>query len=405
MKNTPDDQLMDVIRERMNHHKEEPDELVWKMISQEESRRRPFAILSSALLITLMTLTLGQSLLTLDKFHIDVQAIDNFIPREKENTNSISSNTSVSEKSSVYKSTAARTRTPDILKRNSTRVGINNIIFSKYKQSNKVNPDSSIRFFEASNEMPALPSPPGALINLPIEFIKIDTIKHDTVKTESNKKERKRRGVVLYAMIGPSLSYHGVNPLRNDELVITKLISPTVLSKQRLGINVDVGLQKSLSDLWEIYGGLSYRGQNQTITYEYISPTSFETEVIPGSNSYLVKPIKQSESFEYSIRNVGAQVGGIYKLNGKKLMQKVGFGFSYEHGLSKLKTERGYDNSKSTYLNGVLFYRSEYQINSQTSFIIQPSFTQSLFVDENMNEPLKVRPYYIQMSFGFVRNF
>jgi hypothetical protein len=99
--------------------------------------------------------------------------------------------------------------------------------------------------------------------------------------------------------------------------------------------------------------------------------------------------------------NMGANAGLLYYLRGKKLAHKVGAGLSYQYGSKKIASEV-YDNSSSQYLFYQLFYRNELQLNNRLTFFIQPTFSQSIFVNQKLEAPFKVKPYRAGLGLGLL---
>jgi hypothetical protein len=408
MKNThDDDRLIKVIRERLSGYTDEPDDKVWGTIFQASRAKRSAGFKLRYLSIALMIITSGQLLITSNRLKMMNQSVSesgqiyNNRPQFLSNINKAEGeNREVSKKETFLNTNKNRITNDDV---------------TRQEEYNAV----SVTQEEENPDEQTLRNEHVTVNNEPIyESDSIDT-KSDrdssiqtaikvtdkaTSKKEEPEKKKKKMSMRLYALSGPVLNYYDVNPSKEDELIVTRLMSPSVLSAERLGFNINAGWQASLSDLWEIYSGVSYYSQNQKITFQYHSPDVMKAEQISGS-SYRITPVDQQRSFEYAMKNVGVQLGGIYKLKGEKLKQKVGFGLSYEHGLSKRKTDNGYDNSKSDYFKYQLFYRSEYVINSQMSFIIQPSFTRSFLSREVLNEPLRMKPYHVQINVGVVYQF
>jgi hypothetical protein len=241
-----------------------------------------------------------------------------------------------------------------------------------------------------------------------IESIKkADSIAHkETEKKEEqqNKKRPKKFHPAIYFTVSPSLAYQKIMPVKNDAINITELKSDGIFSSNRLGLAIDGGFQVPLTKTIEVYAGLSYYQQNQTITYKYSAGT---VEEIEGNQDedYIIKPRTQQKDFSYAMRNAGIAAGFFYRLKTHKLMHKIGAGLQYQKGFIKASEGDTYDNRSSNYLNYQLLYRLELAINARTNFYVQPSFTHAIRASESLHEPFTLKPYRAAIGFGMIYRF
>lgn len=221
---------------------------------------------------------------------------------------------------------------------------------------------------------------------------------------EQKKKRAKKFHPAVYFTVSPSLAYQKIVPVKNDAINITELKSDGIFSSNRFGIAIDGGFQMPLTKTIEVYAGLSYYQQNQTITYKYSAGNVEEIEGNPDED-YIIKPgIKQKE-FSYGMRNAGISAGFFYRLKTDKLMHKIGAGLQYQKGFLKASEGDTYNNRSSTYFNYQVLYRLELAINTRTNFYIQPSFTHAIRASESLHEPFTLKPYRAAIGLGMIYRF
>lgn len=224
------------------------------------------------------------------------------------------------------------------------------------------------------------------------------------VREESPKSEKRmpKRGLSFYTTLTPQLSFQRVIPAGNDGVVISDFYNPSIISSERFGFGIELGIQAHLSKHWEYYGGLSYYQQRQALQYASLTDR-ISLEASPGKG-YIVTPQSDKATVQYSMRNWGANVGLLYNLQGKKLAHKVGGGLSYQKGFNKQISEK-YDNSESSYLFYTVFYRNEVRLSAKLRIYVQPTFMHSLYTKETIDAPFKLKPYRAGIGFGVLYDF
>jgi hypothetical protein len=218
------------------------------------------------------------------------------------------------------------------------------------------------------------------------------------VEGKKSKRMRKRKHA-FYAMVTPSLSFQRAEPVSRDGIIVTRFVNKSILSGDRFGVSINAGVQGYISKRFEYYGGLSFYHQNQTVKYEYQTDevTLGESE----DDGYTVSPKSAEGIVNYKMMNVGVEGGVLYHLYGKMLTHKIGAGLTYQQGLNKSRSEE-YINSKSSYLSYQIFYRNELRVNSRLRLFVQPTFVQTIAVNEKLNAPFKMKPYRAGLGFGIL---
>jgi hypothetical protein len=224
------------------------------------------------------------------------------------------------------------------------------------------------------------------------------TANDKSAENESSKK-LSFKTVKFYVASTPMLNFYQIIPIARDGVGITGFESPSVLSADRLSVSLSAGLQGYISPRFEYYGGVTYFHKNTSIRYSFLSE-AIVTELNSGL-VYSIKPEHSVSEFNYRTKNLGVQGGMLFLLYGKKMMHKVGAGLLYYKSFDGSGNEQMHTNNRSSYLSYQLFYRNEIVINRRLKFFVQPTFTNSFYVDEKLKgRPFKLKPYSAGIGFG-----
>lgn len=214
--------------------------------------------------------------------------------------------------------------------------------------------------------------------------------------------KKKKRGFNFYVALSPSLNYRQVTPMPNDNVVVTQLVSDGVMSGKRLGFALETGWQAQINPSLELFVGLSYYHQNQTLSYQFRNTNGNEVVNTEGPMAFKVNVNQHTREVSYQMNNIGLQAGVLYLLKAGPLTQKVGAGLWYQHGLSQQSDGATYNNAQSGYLAYQILYRNEYAFSNYLRLYVQPNFTQSFYTSESLNEPFKLKPYSVGLSLGII---
>lgn len=231
---------------------------------------------------------------------------------------------------------------------------------------------------------------------------KPDSAMDISTEVQETKRLRKRK-TSFYAYVTPMLSFQRATPVSRDGVVVTNLFNRSILSAERFAISFDAGMQGFMSKRFEYYTGLSLYRQTQTLRYAYQLDGQANVES-SGDKDYIVMPKLITADVNYDMMNIGINAGLIYYLYGKRLMHKVGAGFSYQQGFGKSSSEV-YKNGESSYLSYQIFYRNEVRINRRLKVFLQPAFTHTVFVKEKLEAPFTLKPYNAGIGFGVIYDF
>ncbi|HEY5749081.1 MAG TPA: hypothetical protein VIU12_23595 [Chryseolinea sp.] len=224
-------------------------------------------------------------------------------------------------------------------------------------------------------------------------------------KTPYNRPQKKRAGISFYALFSPTLSFQTATPSARDGVVIQKFKKPSMLSGDRLGLALEAGVQGRLSKKFEYFGGLSVYHQSQTLQYTYQNTGNVVIENGVDGLSYAVKPATAERSVSYNMLNVGAQAGVLYTLKEHRLSHKIGVALQYQRGLTHASVDEPYDNASSSYFNYQVLYRAEIALDNRLTFIVQPSITRTLLVNETLHLPFTLKQYRPGVSIGLSYKF
>jgi hypothetical protein len=279
---------------------------------------------------------------------------------------------------------------------------------------NKLNTSNKLEILSALDTAQATPQAvnleevflatrPADSLQVPWVDLSADSITQNKNELKPSKRIPKAARPAVYVSATPSLSFQHAIPLDNDDVIINELSDVSILSAERFGISLDLGVQGSISKRFEYYAGLSFYHQNQILKYTYQADNEVSVESA-GENNYTVTPKSFVGSINYEMLNLGVQGGILYNLYGKTLTHKIGAGVSYQNGFKKSKSEE-YENSESSYFSYQVFYRNEVKVSPRLRFFLQPVFTQSIRVRERLDAPFNLKPYRAGIGLGVLYDF
>jgi hypothetical protein len=420
MKNLPDNELFDEIGNRLRNYTEQPDEDVWNKIAVAiQTTHEPkwifktlYASTAASIVAFLLLVYMGES-----------------VSERRVQTRSTAQQKSTLKKSETEKSLKNGNRPGEVITeknirdfkvrrfsaqssgdKNQNSIVSNDVTEDKTeasaqylsKDGKEVNREYKSEAFRGEQPSNEIEISSDSTIEIGDQ---LDSVKVQNKKALDAEKKKRRKGILFYATITPSLSYQKVTPLQNDQITVDRFESGSVLSGDRFGVSIEVGVQGKISKRFEYYGGLSYYQQNQTLNYRYQSSEGTTLEKGGDALQYTLHPGEHNNQVAYHMKNLGAQAGVLYYLKGERLTHKVGAGLSFQQGLQKAATHTTYDNSKSSYLFYQLFYRTEFTVNKSMRVFFQPNFNQAILSNEKLSEPFKLKPYRAGLSFGILYHF
>jgi hypothetical protein len=226
-----------------------------------------------------------------------------------------------------------------------------------------------------------------------------------STKKEAEKKKAQLHIPMVYFQAGPSLAYHKITPSTNDDVTITELAESGIFASDRVGFSLEAGFQYRVAPRLEVYGGLSYYQQQQHIRYTLAHGVSGG---VAGNSEdgYVFTPETSQQEVKYTLRNAGVSAGMFYRVKTHLLEHKVGVGLLYQQGFQSTAGEgSAYTNKGSKYLQYQLLYRMEAGLNDHMRLYFQPGYTHAFHVDEKLNAPFTIKPYRAGISVGIVYLF
>jgi hypothetical protein len=416
MKNLPDNEWMKELEGRLRSYNEQPDEAVWDAIAQTVQPQREAAVWKwleyagsgAVVLLAIFLLTNGgeESGLVLNAVEkTDAKILgENTITAITRSTNSSFTN-AAKEDVGLQKNKNERTNSSQV--RNlpiaiADKMSIENSAVVTVLDLSAAELDNS---FASTNEMPRTAVD---TILTTKENVKADTVAPPIKKNEQEraKSKTKRKPLTLYAQLTPSLSYYAVQPFGSDEVAISSFNSSSVLSSDRFGFAGEVGIQRKLSRKFIYTVGLTLYQQTQTLRYQTVSQSQLKILNSPSEPfSYSTIPQHNEHTVRYDMVNAGLTAGLLYELKNAGLFHRIGLSGSYQQGVKKSTEASTYSNAKSSYAFYTILYRIEYPVNEKLTFYVQPTFTRSLNVNENLAEPFSLKLSRAGIGVGLVFDF
>ena len=405
MKNFPDHDQFDELEKRLQGYTEQPDDLVWENI---DAALRPSRTLlwlpwvdhlTSAVFIFFFFLATNAIQLNYAILNSDIiienktaagrhKTLEKNGPREK-NTNTENQQRSLSSRLDSQN---------NFFSWNDSQVAVD---INNSREFTPLRDTQSLSQVTEQNDI-SLNTPSTDTLRVPTGEVPKDSLTQNQQLTKLLTRTPKRRPA-FYANVTPSLSFQRAIPVGSDEVVVHALSGGSILSSERLGISMDIGVQGLISNRFDYYGGLSFYRQNQTLKYSFQEGNQVDVESA-GENRYTVMPKSSQGLVNYKMLNLGLQTGILYNLYGKKLTHKIGAGLIYQHGLKKGSSE-SYKNSESSYFSYQVFYRNEIRVSSRVRVFVQPVFIQSIRVREKIDAPFNLKPYRAGIGFGVLYDF
>jgi hypothetical protein len=407
MKNFPDHNQFDELEKRLQSYTEQPDDLVWENIDAALRPSRTLLwlpwvdYLTSSVSIFLCALAINAIQLNYIFLNSDIiiekkaatphhKTFENNGPLEK-NTNTENQNHPPSPRLASKNSLFSRNDSEPQDK----------VVFSNATEFMAETDTQSLSHSTEPNEI-SLNTPSTDTLFVPTVEVPKDSLTQNQQVTKQSTRIQKRRPA-FYAHVTPSLSFQRTIPVGSDEVVVQEISNASILSSERFGISLDIGVQGFISKRFEYYGGLSLYHQNQTLKFSYQQGNQVNVES-SGDNRYTVTPKLLQGVVNYEMLNLGLQAGILYNLYGKTLTHKIGAGVSYQQGLKKTDSE-SYKNSESSYFSYQVFYRNEIRVSSRVRVFVQPVFMQSIRVREKLDAPFNLKPYRAGIGFGILYDF
>lgn len=222
---------------------------------------------------------------------------------------------------------------------------------------------------------------------------------------KENKKSKRKFRPSVYFTASPTLGFYKVIPIKDDQVEVKGLEQKGIFAGDRMGIQLEAGFQMAIKRNLELYASGSYYQSEQSITYRYTDRTQLSIASAGADLSYTLSPGEATSSVNLKQKNVGGGVGLMYHLHGRKLMHKIGGGLQFMQGLTRNSDSDGNLLPATRSLNYNLFYRMEYAVSPRTGIFLQPSFTRAFSANQNLNAPFNVRPYHAGLGFGVLFHF
>ncbi|MBT1709085.1 hypothetical protein KK062_12660 [Fulvivirgaceae bacterium PWU5] len=428
MKNLPENNFWNEIKDRLDHYAEEPADDSWDKIAgalNNTPRPRVLAWLERrassaqvgltgfALLVALMAG--DQPATTWSGFVANAEQEEVYSDKEhatsSDNTTALTvpkeAATSQQEQSISRKEKSARART--VSQKAKTYTRFDETVSAETPATKVIAQDTTASGDEtlAKNRMvsPAGLSAVDTVAQVDIDKKEKKVVVNASTKKEAEKKKAQLHIPMVFFQAGPSLAYHKITPSTNDDVTITELEESGVFASDRVGFSLEAGFQYRVAPRLEVYGGLSYYQQQQHIRYTLAHGASGSVAGNPD-DGYVFTPVTSQQEVKYTLRNAGVSAGVFYRVKTHLLEHKLGVGLLYQQGFQSTAGEgSAYTNKGSKYLQYQLLYRMEAGLNDHMRLYFQPGYTHAFHVDEKLNAPFTIKPYRAGISVGIVYLF
>jgi hypothetical protein len=231
------------------------------------------------------------------------------------------------------------------------------------------------------------------------------TVSTSIAAPEENKKRKTLFRPTVFLSVTPIMTYQKLVPNKDDDFVMTGLNNPGLFASDRMGIQLDAGVERQLSRRFDLRVGLSYASFGQTISYRYLGGPVKEV-TSESKLDYILEPGESSRTFRYSLKTIGATAGLSYLLKPGQLSHRAGAGLSYYHNKAYFRNEgRAQKKNSQSSVTYTLFYRFQYSISDRMEWFLQPSYTHSLSTFRPADEPFEMKPYRVGVGIGIVYRF
>ncbi|HTF21847.1 MAG TPA: hypothetical protein VK658_27395 [Chryseolinea sp.] len=397
MKNLPDDELFSKLKSRLQNFEEPPDEDVWDAIAIGVSKTEPrwirsierSALLLSALLMFGTWYTLGTqpeiqpSLLQKSSAAKIPYTVNRRIS---------SSSPGVSDSKAVDSRTGDR---PTAIKGTRSRIqpAEKTNGMARHEVMSAANALTTEAMGEGHSTVSGQREPVAVVDSAFLPAI----IQSTAVRSDSSSQEprtvathsRKVQGRLhAYGVATPSLTFLHVDPSTSDDVAFDRLNSPGILSKERISLSFEGGVQFSISRRLVAFTGLTYYQQSMEFSLEQFT-TGTGSYTPNHSLDFSFEPNTATATVNYRLQNIGVMAGVLYVVSTGKIVHQLGASLQYEYGLLQPAVESD-RSSTQNYLNYRIMYRAAYKLNERLSVFVQPSFARSLLYDDLLDGALRV---------------
>ncbi|MCZ6521903.1 MAG: hypothetical protein O6848_10455 [Bacteroidetes bacterium] len=214
----------------------------------------------------------------------------------------------------------------------------------------------------------------------------------------------------LYFQAAPLVGYNRIATNKSDDVVVTDTDDEPFISGERLGFRAELGAQYNLTNRLQLFTGLLIYQQKQSINYTTSSVGSFSFTTANLGQELIITPQFDTldNQYQYTVKNLGVQVGINYLLGIGKFQHHVGGGLAFHKPFNPDDVpDVGIDFQEIpafyTFLN--MYYRAIYPLKERFSVYLQPSLNYSLYVSDVLNAPFYVQPYGFGLNFGIIYRF
>jgi hypothetical protein len=230
----------------------------------------------------------------------------------------------------------------------------------------------------------------------------------DSVRVTTKSKDEKRKQPwlrpTIYFTVTPSLAYYKITPDRKDDLLVTRIHKQNLISGDRFGIQLDAGIQHSISKSFDVFAGFSWYSQELSISYDYLSDDVEKVES-SGNLRYTLSPSEVNRRFSFSMKNAGITAGVFYVLKDSRLSHRFGGGLQYQKSGVTYQDETRREKSSRDFLTYMLLYRMQISFTKKLNWFVQPSFSHAILPYQVSQGSMEIKPYRVGIGTGILYRF
>jgi hypothetical protein len=208
-----------------------------------------------------------------------------------------------------------------------------------------------------------------------------------TSQLEIKKTIDKHSIVNIFTSAGFSSNYRNINPIKDDNVLLSNVQIPNFTSINRLGWQANMGVRIPMTTHWSLRASLSYQGFKSNIQYKLITPDVENLSGLLTSSGFQVSNIqyKSTEVIESKIyHNLGIQTDLMFYFNKKNAITA---GVS----VGRLFGEK---QQNTLYLNSSYLHKFE-------NFSVEPFFRYHLKTYQTNNNYYNFQPYSFGINFSY----
>jgi hypothetical protein len=243
-----------------------------------------------------------------------------------------------------------------------------------------------------------------------------------TVTVEGPRKKIRGNQFSMYFMAMPALNYQLLDVSQADPIQIDSVYGSSAGNIGQMGFRAELGIEVPWTKRLTAFAGLVYFHRNRIIRYTELTPGPLQPVSLPGGGTALVPQITtQQSSFQDEARNLGIQLGVLFKLSSdkhrilsaqdalnsetmkpkKRLVHFVGLGMEIQKSLGSTSSPMSETlHRPSLYAFTSFYYRVQYPDAGRLRFFAQPMVGYLYYASETKDSPFQLKPLSVGLNLG-----